>query len=97
MKLGSDGLGKTIVTGEVVRVKKVDDLVIFFANTTMPVRWQTRMGFQEEDLRALVFALLRPSNMLFVFKALLLFLIRALFSEKSEISAKETLDEKEAR
>ena len=57
--------------GELADIKKVDDLVIFFVNTTNPVKWRTRMGFQERDMRALVFALLRPKNMLFIIKALL--------------------------
>jgi len=71
MRLRSTGLGKTEVEAEVVNIKKVDDLVIFFVNVTKPVRWQTRMGFQERDLRELVVALLRPRNLAFVLKALL--------------------------
>ena len=53
-----------------MRVEKVDDLVIFFVNVTRPVKWHARMGFQEKDLRGLVLALLKPRNLLFVFKAL---------------------------
>ena len=56
--------------GELVNIKKVDDLVIFFVNTTKPVKWRTRMGFQQSDLRDLVLVLLRPKNLLFILKAL---------------------------
>jgi hypothetical protein len=55
---------------ELVNIKKVDDLVIFFVNTTKPVKWRTRMGFQQGDLRELVLVLLRPRNLLFILKAL---------------------------
>lgn len=57
--------------GELVDIKKIDDLVIFFVNTTNPVKWRTRMGFQERDMRDLVLAILRPRNLLFILKALL--------------------------
>jgi len=70
MRLRSTGLGRTEVEGEVVNIKKVDDLVIFFVNVTKPVKWQTRMGFQERDLKDLVLALLRPRNLSFVCQAL---------------------------
>lgn len=55
---------------EVVTIKKVDDLVIFFANTTAPVKWRTRMAFQERDLKDLIRQILRPRNLLFILKAL---------------------------
>ena len=70
MRLRSTGLGKTELEGEIVNIKKVDDLVIFFVDVTKPVKWHTRMGFQERDLRDLILALLRPRNLSFVFKAL---------------------------
>jgi hypothetical protein len=70
MRLRSTGLGRTELEAEVAAIKKVDDLVVFFANTTAPVKWRTRMGFQERDLRDLILALLKPRNMLFIFKAL---------------------------
>ena len=70
MRLRSTGLGRTELEAEIVEIKKVDDLVVFFANTTAPVKWRTRMGFQERDLRDLIMALLKPRNMLYVFKAL---------------------------
>jgi hypothetical protein len=70
MRLRSTGLGRTELEAEIVNIKKVDDLVIFFVNTTKPVKWQTRMGFQERDLRNLVLALFRPKNLSFIFKAL---------------------------
>ena len=70
MRLRSTGLGRTEVEAELAEIKKVDDLVIFFVNTTKPIRWRTRMGFQQRDLRELVFVLLRLRNMLFILKAL---------------------------
>ena len=70
MRLRSTGLGKTELEADIVKVKKVDDLLIFFVNTTKPVKWQTRMGFQEKDLRGLILALLKPANLSFVLKAL---------------------------
>ena len=56
--------------GEVVIIKKVDDLVIFFVDTTAPVKWRTRMGFQQRDLRDLVRAILKPKNLSFILRAL---------------------------
>lgn len=70
MRLRSTGLGRTEMEAELVNIKKVDDLVIFFVNTTSPVKWRTRMGFQEKDLRDLVFALFKPRNLSFILKAL---------------------------
>jgi hypothetical protein len=44
--------------------------VIFFANTTKPVKWRTRMGFQEKDMRDLFWALLKPRNLWFIISSL---------------------------
>jgi len=71
MRLKSTGLGRTELEGEIVNIKKVNDLVIFFVDVTKPVKWHTRMGFQEKDLKELILALLRPRNLSFVLKALL--------------------------
>lgn len=70
MRLKSTGLGKTELEADIVKIKKVGDLLIFFVDVTKPVRWHTRMGFQESDLRALIWAILRPNKLLFIFKAL---------------------------
>ena len=70
MRLRSTGLGRTELEAEIVNIKKVDDLLIFFVDVTKPVKWHTRMGFQEKDLRDLVLALLRPRNLSFIFRAL---------------------------
>jgi hypothetical protein len=70
VRLRSTGLGRTELEADVIDIKKVDDLVIFFVNTTSPVKWRTRMGFQERDLRDLIFALLKPQNIMFIIKAL---------------------------
>ena len=50
MRLRSTGLGRTELEADIIDIRKVDDLVIFFVNTTNPVKWRTRMGFQERDL-----------------------------------------------
>ncbi len=71
MRLRSTGLGNTELEADIVAVKRVDDLVIFFAVTTKPAKWHVRMAFQEKDLRDLVRALLRPKNLRFVIRALL--------------------------
>ena len=71
MRLRSTGLGRTEMEADLIQIKKIDDLVVFFVNTSKPVKWRTRMGFQERDLRDLILQLLRPRNMLFVLKALL--------------------------
>jgi hypothetical protein len=71
MRLRSTGLGRTEMAADVVAIKKVDDLVIFFANTSAPVKWRTRMAFQERDLRDLVWRMLQPRNLLFILSALL--------------------------
>jgi len=81
MRLRSTGLGKTELEAELVDIKKVEDLVIFFVHTTKPVKWRTRMAFQERDLRELVLAILRPRNLLFIF--------RALFSGQKEVPRTE--------
>lgn len=96
MILGSDGLGKTELEGEIIKVRKVDDLVILFARTTKPVRWQTRMGFQEKDLRDLVLSFLRPRNVWFVLKALMLYPFNALFPSQKDPSSTEISEKKEA-
>jgi hypothetical protein len=96
MKLGSDGLGKTILDADIVKVKKVDDLIVLFAKTTKPVMWQTRMGFQEEDLRTLVFAFFKPRNLLFVSKAFALSLIKPLRLFRQKTSGKEVIHKKGA-
>jgi len=71
MRLRSTGLGRTELEGDIVAIKKVDDLVIFFVNTTKPLKWRTRMGFQEQDMRDLVWQILKPRNLFFIIKALL--------------------------
>jgi len=71
MRLRSTGLGRTELEAEVISIKKVDDLVIFFVNTTQPVKWRTRMGFQQKDLRDLVLNIIKPKNLLFIISALI--------------------------
>ena len=40
--------------GELVNIKKVDDLVIFFVNTTKPVKWRTRMASPSEFIQSVL-------------------------------------------
>jgi hypothetical protein len=70
MRLRSTGLGRTELEAEVISAKKVDDMVIFFAKVTKPVKWKLRMGFQEKDLRALFWAILKPRNLWFIIKSM---------------------------
>lgn len=79
MRLRSTGLGRTELEADIVKVKNVDDLVVFFVDVTKPVKWHTRMEFQEKDLRNLVLALAKPKNLSFVLKALL-------FGDKKELA-----------
>ncbi len=81
MRLRSTGLGKTELEGEIVDVKRVDDMVIFYVNTTKPVRWKVRMAFQEQDLRSLIFAILKPKNLGYV--------LRSFFSNQEKVGRTE--------
>ena len=72
MRLRSTGLGKTELEAKIVDTKRVSDTVIFFVDVIKPVRWHTRMAFQEKDLRALVYAILKPASLRFIIKGLLL-------------------------
>lgn len=71
MRLRSTGLGKTELEAEIVNTKRVGDTVIFFIDVIKPVRWHTRMAFQEKDLRALVYAIMKPASLRFIIRALL--------------------------
>ena len=71
MRLRSTGLGKTELEAEIIDIKKVDDLVVFFVNTTKPVKWHIRMSLEEQDLRDLMHAILKPMNLWFVIRSLL--------------------------
>ena len=71
MRLRSTGLGRTEVEGKVIKVKRVDEVIIFFVDIIKPVRWHTRMAFQERDLRRLIFSMLKPKNLMFIIRAFL--------------------------
>ena len=81
MRGRSTGLGKTEIEMEISDIKKVDDLVIFYADVVKPVKWRTRMAFQEKDWRPLVRAILKPRNLWFG--------IRALFSNEGKVHKTE--------
>ena len=68
MRLRSTGLGKTELEARIVEVKRVDDVIIFYVNTTKPVKWKVRMAFQEQDLRGLIGAILKPNNLLCILR-----------------------------
>lgn len=82
MRLRSDGLGKTELQAEIVGVKRVNDLVVFFVDVKKPKKWHTRMGFQQKDLRRLALLVLKPKNLLFI--------IQALFFNRKRVHITET-------
>ncbi len=71
MRLRSTGLGKTELEANIVEVKRVNDTVLFIANTNKPVKWKARMVFQQEDLRKLFFNVMKPRNFWYVVRALM--------------------------
>jgi len=82
VRLRSTGLGKTEIEGKVIDVKKVDDVVIFYVDIIKPVKWKTRMAFQQNDLRGLFFAVLKPKNLWYI--------TRAFFSNQEKVHRTET-------
>jgi hypothetical protein len=82
MRLRSTGLGKTELEAKIEEVKKVDDVVIFYVRTSKPVKWKVRMAFQQQDLRDLVKAILKPKNLCYI--------LRALFSKEEKVPRSET-------
>ena len=73
----STGLGKTELEATIQDVKRLDDAVVFYVNTTKPVRWRVRMVFQEQDMRVLFKAIMKPKNLLFI--------LRSLFSDDGKV------------
>ena len=82
MRLRSTGLGRTEVEGELLGIRRVEDVVIFFVNTTKPVKWKTRMAFQERDLRQLVWSFMSFKNLWFIIRSLCSFAIGPVFTGK---------------
>ena len=77
MRMRSTGLGKTELEATIQDVKRLDDAVVFYVNTTKPVRWRVRMVFQEQDMRVLFKAIMKPKNLLFI--------LRSLFSDDEKV------------
>jgi hypothetical protein len=71
MILTSTGLGKTELESHIVGMRRVDDLILMSVDVTKPTKWHTRMALQEDDLRKLVFEILKPANLWFVIRAML--------------------------
>jgi hypothetical protein len=71
MILTSAGLGKTELESHIVGMRRVDDLILLSVDVTKPTKWHTRMGLQEEDLRKLVFEIMKPVNLWFILRAIL--------------------------
>ena len=71
MILTSTGLGKTELESHIVGMRRVDDLILMSVDVTKPTKWHTRMALQEDDLRKLVFEIMKPANLLFVIRAIL--------------------------
>ena len=82
MRLRSTGLGKTELEAKIEEVKKVDDVVIFYMRTSKPVKWRVRMAFQQQDLRNLVKAVLKPKNIGYI--------LRSFFSSEKKVPRTET-------
>lgn len=82
MRLRSTGLGKTELEGKIVDVKRIDDIVVFYVDVIKPVKWRTRMAFQERDLRSLVFAVLKPKNLRYI--------VKSFFSDQEKVPRTET-------
>jgi len=82
MRMKSTGLGNTELKAEVKGIQKIGDLIIFHAQTTKPVRWHVRVGFQGRDMRRLIIFLLRPGNLWYV--------IRALFCNEDKVPKTES-------
>lgn len=70
MRMRSTGLGKTELKAHISSIEKVDDSIIFKVKTTEPVRWEVRNLFQQRDIPKLIGLMLKPSNVLFIIKAL---------------------------
>jgi len=83
MRLASTGLGKAELEAEVIDIKRVDDVLIFYVNTTKPVKWRTRMAFQERDVRNFLRAFAKPKNLWFV--------VRSFFSDEGKVTRTERI------
>jgi hypothetical protein len=63
-------LGKTELKARINSIEKVEDSIIFKVKTTAPVRWEVRNLFQQRDIPRLVKLMIKPSNLMFIIKAL---------------------------
>ena len=70
MRMRSTGLGKTELKAHISGIEKIDDSILFKVKTTNPVRWEVRNLFQQQDIPRLVCLLMKPSNLLFIIRAL---------------------------
>ena len=71
MRMRSTGLGKTELKAHITSIEKVNDSIIFKVKTTSPVKWEVRNLFQQRDIPKLIRLILKPSNLIFMIKALL--------------------------
>jgi len=83
MRLASTGLGKAELEAEVIDINRVDDVLIFYVNTTKPVKWRTRMVFPEKDIRYLLSTFVKPKNLWFI--------IRSFFSDEKKVARTERI------
>ena len=70
MRMRSTGLGKTELKAHISGIEKIDDSILFKVKTTNPVRWEVRNLFQQQDIPRLVRLLMKPTNLLFIMRAL---------------------------
>lgn len=82
MRMRSTGLGKTELEAKITDIKRVDDVVVFSLDITRPVKWRARMVFQQQDMRGLLKAILKPKNMQFI--------LRSFFSDESKVGRTES-------
>jgi len=69
MRQRSTGLGNTELEAVILDIKRVEDVLMFYVDITKPVKWHTRMAFQEKDLRVLIRGMLKPRNLWYIARA----------------------------
>lgn len=70
MRLRSTGLGKTELEARLMSIDALGDALVFSVKVVRPVKWRTRMLFDQKDMRWLVKEIVKPSNFVFVLKSL---------------------------
>jgi hypothetical protein len=66
MRIRSTGLGKTELIGYIEGIKRVEDYLVLSMRTAEPVRWHVRVAMTPKDLRQMLKAGLKGSNLAYV-------------------------------